>query len=123
MRIYSMPERVVSDSSPLISLFLIERFSLLKDFCKQIIIPEAVWKEIIHAKKQGIQFFEQEREKKFTSHQNIRQVSLSKQLLTRSFLTSESIQKKCCLLMIFQGILTKLKQMESRPFFLLVLMI
>lgn len=60
-----MPEKVVSDSSPLISLFLIERFSLLKEFYKRIIIPEAVWKEIIYTKKQGVEFFEQERERNF----------------------------------------------------------
>ncbi len=60
-----MPERVLSDSSPLINLFLIGRFHLLHEFFKQIVIPEAVWRELVEAEKIGVDFFRLERETKF----------------------------------------------------------
>ena len=60
-----MPENATSDSSPLINLFLIDRFSLLKEFFKQITIPEAVWQELVETDKAGVEFFKQERESGF----------------------------------------------------------
>ncbi len=48
---------VISDSSPIINLFLIGRFSLLKEFYNEIIIPEAVWKELTETDKNGVEFF------------------------------------------------------------------
>lgn len=60
-----MPERVLSDSSPLINLFLIGRFHLLHEFFKQIVIPEAVWRELVETEKAGVDFFRVERETRF----------------------------------------------------------
>ena len=39
--------KVVSDASPLIALSLIEKLYLLKELWGEIIIPEAVYKEVV----------------------------------------------------------------------------
>ncbi|HIG93966.1 TPA: DUF3368 domain-containing protein [Candidatus Woesearchaeota archaeon] len=60
-----MPEKVVSNTSSLISLFSINRFHLLQEFYPHIFITEAVWKELTDTEKEGVQFFHQEKEKGF----------------------------------------------------------
>lgn len=61
-----MPKIVVSDSSPLINLYLINRFNLLKLFFHTITIPPAVWEELTKAEeKEGVEFFKQERKEGF----------------------------------------------------------
>lgn len=62
---FSMPEVVVSDSSPLINLFLIGRFRLLQEFYPQILIPPAVYNELIQEGKEGTSFFQHQKEKEF----------------------------------------------------------
>lgn len=62
-----MPENivVVSDSSPLINLFLIDCFALLKMFYKRIVVPRAVWRELTETTKAGVDNFRQEEENGF----------------------------------------------------------
>ncbi len=71
MRIFTMPEKVVSDSSPLIALYQINRFSLLEEFYEQIIIPQAVWNELIDTRAENKEFFTQLRQKGFLQIQKV----------------------------------------------------
>ena len=52
-----MPTKVVSNTSPLISLYLIDKFDVLHQFFDKILIPEAVWKELTEEDKEGSNFF------------------------------------------------------------------
>ncbi len=73
-----MLEKVVSDSSPLIALYQINRFSLLQKWYKQIIIPEAVWQELIVEGKESTDFFIEQRQKSFL---HVEKVPLSSLLI------------------------------------------
>lgn len=71
-----MPERVVSDSSPLINLFLIGRFRLLREFYPEIYIPTAVFTELIREGKEGASFFKDLQEKGFLKIKDVEPSSL-----------------------------------------------
>ena len=72
---------VVSDSSPLINLYLIGRFSVLTKLYSSLYIPEAVWKEITETTKEGATFFKQQKEKGFLKVITIPSSSLLRLLL------------------------------------------
>ena len=45
---------VVSDTSPLSNMFLIQKLDLLKQLYKKVIVPDAVMTELLELEKQGI---------------------------------------------------------------------
>ncbi len=75
-----MAEMVVSDSSPLINLYLIGRFHLLQEFYTQIEIPLAVYTELIQDGKEGALFFQHLKDKGFLKVEEIEPTALLKLL-------------------------------------------